>query len=90
MTFLVQSTSDLGSIQNVRIDWKYHNSYLDIMAHCWTMICNNKLFVRKVEIVDIDDLQMERGKSTEMTKINLCGEAGTKYTRLSSGSSATF
>jgi hypothetical protein len=57
------------------------------MAHCWMFICNNKLFVKKVEVVDIDD--MELGKN-EVTKVNMCGEEGTKYTRISSGAYTTF
>ncbi|CAG7726369.1 unnamed protein product, partial [Allacma fusca] len=87
LTFMVQNTKEMGTIEQIKIDWKYDHGYLDIMSTCWAYVCNSKLFVKKVEIMDIDDMDRAR---TDLYSIHLCGEEGTKYTGIPSGSYAIF
>lgn len=69
------------------MDWKYNSNYLDVFSQCWMLICNNKLFVKKIEILDIDNLA--RGKA-ESFPVSVCSEEGMKYTGISSGAFSVF
>ena len=59
----------------VQVEWKYNNNYLDVMAQCWRFICNNKLFVKRVEVIDIDSIDEYDGDAAEESEETLFRDA---------------
>ncbi|ODM93289.1 Pancreatic triacylglycerol lipase [Orchesella cincta] len=91
-TFLVQSHMKLGEIKKVSLDWTYSYNYYDLMSACWAYLCNSKLFMKRIEIVDMDELvnHVKTNPRSESIFHRFCGEEGTTYTGINSGSSSEF
>lgn len=94
-TFLVQSHMKLGKIRKVTLDWTYSYNYYDLMSACWAFICNSKLFVKRVEIVDMDELVSHAKTKTSYSSGDdifhrFCGEEGLTYTGIPTATSAEF
>lgn len=94
-TFLVQSHMKLGEIQKVSLDWTYSYNYYDLMSACWAFLCNSKLFVKKIEIVDMDELVSHSKTNLPSPRGDeifhrFCGEEGTTYSGIQSATTAEF
>lgn len=88
VSFLVQSPNQLGFIDKVRVEWSYNYNYYEFMSTCWAFLCNSKLFVKRLEVVDMDAQISPTFRTASTTR--LCGEEGTTYTGIGSGNSADF
>ncbi|XP_021955431.1 pancreatic triacylglycerol lipase [Folsomia candida] len=87
-TFLVQSPTRLGYVDKIKLEWQYNYNYYEFMSTCWAFLCNSKLFVKKLEIVDMDSQISPQFRA--VSTMRLCGEEGTTYTGISSGGHAEF
>src|SRR5947209_8296698 len=103
-SFLVQAQKSLGFIDKVKLEWTYNYNYYEFMSTCWAFLCNSKLFVKRLEVVDMDaqaypQLRSQPQQDNEdkdstatfrTTTTTLCGEEGTTYTGIPSGGGADF